>query len=357
MSSGAAGFTRRVLSGAAFLLLNLCCVSYVWSQSGRKSEPPKAPKPPSGPIAEPTRPGSSSTTARPRSVSDEVDPNDVVKISSNLVPIPVSVVDSRGQALVNLRLEDFELRVDGQPRPLTDLTRSETPVRLVLLFDNSGSLDSAREFEKQAAMRFFRKVLRAKDEAAVYSIETESYLAQPLTKDLIRLEQTIALFGKPEGGTSLFDAVIGAADYLRPHVGRRVLVIVSDGIETTSKVTEFETVIQHVLNDDCQVYVVQTGLYEGANVRALAAERRMQRISGESGGALYLPKSTAELDLAFEQIAADLSQQYVLSYYPAVEERDGRSHTLSLRVKSKNDVRVRSRRVYYAPKPAGSAEW
>jgi VWFA-related protein len=258
---------------------------------------------------------------------------------------------------MNLKLEDFELRVDGQPRPLSDLTRSETPVRLVLLFDNSGSLDSAREFEKQAAMRFFRKVLRAKDEAAVYSIETESYLAQPLTKDLIRLEQTIALFGKPEGGTSLFDAVIGAADYLRPHIGRRVLVIVSDGIETTSKVTEFETVIQHVLNDDCQVYVVQTGLYEGANVRALAAERRMQRISGESGGALYLPKSTAELDLAFEQIAADLSQQYVLSYYPSVEERDGRSHSLSLRVKSRNDVRVRSRRVYYAPKPAGSAEW
>jgi VWFA-related protein len=256
-----------------------------------------------------------------------------------------------------LKLEDFELQVDGQPRPLTDLTRSETPVRLVLLFDNSGSLDNAREFEKQAAMRFFRKVLRAKDEAAVYSIETESYLAQPLTKDLVRLEQTIALFGKPEGGTSLFDAVIGAADYLRPNVGRRVLVIVSDGIETTSRVTEFETVVQHILNDDCQVYVVQTGLYEGANVRALAAERRMQRISGESGGALYLPKSTSELDLAFEQIAADLSQQYVLSYYPAVEERDGRSHSLGLRVKSRSDVRVRSRRVYYAPKPAGSAEW
>src|SRR6185295_5189101 len=218
-----------------------------------------------------------------------VDENDIVRIHSNLVPIPVSVVDKRGGAIVNLKLEDFELRVDGTVQPLTELSRSETSVRLTLLFDNSGSLDAAREFEKQAAIRFFRKVLRPKDEAAIYSIETDSYLAQPLTKDIGRLEQTIAMFGRPEGGTSLFDAIIGAADYLKPYPGRRVLVIVSDGIETTSQVTEFETVLQHVLGADCQVYVVQTGLYEGANVRALAAERRMQRISSETGGGLYLP--------------------------------------------------------------------
>ena len=154
---------------------------------------------------------------------------------------------------MNLKLDDFELHVDGELRPLSDLTRSETSVRLVMLFDNSGSLDSAREFEKQAAIRFFRKVLRPKDEAAIYSIETESYLAQPLTHDIVRLEHTIAMFGRPEGGTSLFDAIIGAAHYLKPYSGRRVLVIVSDGIETTSKVTEFDTVVQTVLADDCQI--------------------------------------------------------------------------------------------------------
>ena len=113
------------------------------------------------------------------------------------------MVDKRGNAIVNLKLDDFELHVDGQARPLSDLTRSETAVRLAMLFDNSGSLDAAREFEKQAAIRFFRKVLRPKDEAAIYSIETDSYLAQPLTRDVIRLEHTIAMFGKPEGGTSL----------------------------------------------------------------------------------------------------------------------------------------------------------
>ncbi len=338
-------------------ILTLCVALPAWSQSGRRNEPGKGGKPAPGPIADPTRPGSS--VSLPRSTpTEEVDENDVVRISSNLVPIPVSVVDKRGNAIVNLKLEDFELRVDGTVRPLSDLTRSETTVRLAMLFDNSGSLDVAREFEKQAAIRFFRKVLRPKDEAAIYSIETDSYLAQPLTKDIVRLEQTIAMFGKPQGGTSLFDAIIGAADYLKPYSGRRVLVIVSDGIETTSRHSEFDFVLQHVLADDCQIYVVQTGLYDGANLRALAAERRMEQLSSQTGGAVYLPKTTEQLDHAFDQIAADLSQQYVLSYYPNTDRHDGRLHLLELTVKSRNDVRVRSRRGYYAPrKPGGSGEW
>jgi VWFA-related protein len=349
----ASGLTNYSLA----LLVIFCCAAFnAEGQSGRKQEPGKA-KPPSGPIADPNRPGTSilPSKAASKSSTDEIDPNDVVRISSNLVPIPVSVVDKRGNAIVNLQLDDFELRVDGEPRPLSDLTRSETSVRLAMLFDNSGSLDAAREFEKQAAIRFFRKVLRAKDEAAIYSIETDSYLAQPLTGDLGRLEQTIAMFGRPEGGTSLFDAIVAAASYLRPYSGRRVLVIVSDGIETTSRISDFEFVVQHVLADDCQIYVVQTGLYDGANLRALAAERRMEPLSGQTGGAVYLPKTTAQLDVAFDQIAADLAQQYVLSYYPSAEHRDGRLHNLELRIKSRNDVRVRSRKGYYAPKPAPSA--
>jgi Ca-activated chloride channel homolog len=341
-----------------FLLavLTFCLALPVWSQSGRRNEPGKGGKTPPGPIADPTRPGSSiPVSTSTSSGKDEVEENDVVRISSNLVPIPVSVVDKRGMAIVNLKLDDFELRVDGTVQSLSALTRSETSVRLAMLFDNSGSLDTAREFEKQAAIRFFRKVLRPKDEAAIYSIETDSYLAQPLTKDIVRLEQTIAMFGKPEGGTSLFDAIIGAADYLRPYPGRRVLVIVSDGIETTSRHSEFDAVMQHVLADDCQIYVVQTGLYDGANLRALAAERRMEQLSSQTGGAVYLPKTTAELDLAFDQIAEDLAQQYVLSYYPGTDHRDGRLHLLELTVKSRNDVRVRARRGYYAPKKSGGS--
>jgi Ca-activated chloride channel homolog len=336
-----------LVGAIAVVLLGLALP--VFSQSGRQ-QPPKG-KPPK-PVADPNRPGSPVSPSAPSSaVTDEIDPNDVVRISSNLVPIPASVIDRRGNAVVNLNLDDFELHVDGQLRPLSDLTRSETSVRLAMLFDNSGSLDAAREFEKQAAIRFFRKVIRSKDEAAIYSIETDSYLAQSLTSDVLRLEQTIAMFGKPEGGTALFDAIVNASAYLRPYSGRRVLLIVSDGIETTSRNTDFDLVVQKVLSDDCQVYVVQTGLYEGANLRALAAERRMEQLTSQTGGAVYVPKTTDQLDVAFDQIAADLAHQYVLSYYPGADSRDGRLHVLDLRIKTRNDVRVRSRRGYYSPKP------
>lgn len=284
----------------------------------------------------------------------EIDEADTVRVTSNLVPIPASVVDLSGFAIIGLQLDDFELRVDGQVKPISDMTRSETNVRLAMLFDNSGSLDMAREFEKQAAKHFFRRVMRPRDEAAIYSIESDSYLAQPLTSDISRLEQTIENFGKPEGSTSLFDAIISAAAYLRPYTGRRVLVIVSDGIETTSR-NDFETTIQRVLADDCQIFIVQTGLYDGANLRALAAERRMEQLAWQTGGAVYIPKTTAELNTAFQQIAADLAHQYVLSYYPGDERRDGRFHVIDLRIRARKDVRVRARKGYYSPKAANVA--
>lgn len=357
-------FTLR--SGSALVtacLLFSCGGLSAPAQSGRLKEPAsksstKKPRSSPGPVAEPVQTPpthqKSTSTAISNNADGEIDPNDVVRVSSNLVPIPVSVFDARSMALTGLRLEDFELRVDGQLRVISDMTRTETSVRMAMLFDNSGSIDFAREFEKQAAKHFFRKVMRPVDEAAIFSIESDSYLAQPLTKDVSVLERTIESFSRPEGSTSLFDAIIDAAAYLRPNTGRRVLVIVSDGIETTSR-NDFETTLRQVLADDCQIFIVQTGLYEGANLRALAAERRMEQLSGQTGGAVYVPKTTAELDIAFRQIAADLAQQYVLSYYPGEERRDGRFHSIDLRVRTRKDARVRARRGYYSPKPSNVA--
>ena len=104
------------------------------------------------------------------------------------------------------------------------------------------------------------------------------------------------------------------------------------------------------LAEDCQVYVVQTGHYLDANRRDLQAERRMELLTAQTGGAVYVPKETADLEAAFVQIAADLAQQYVLSYYTTDERRDGRYHTLALRVKTRRDARVRSRRGFYSPR-------
>ncbi len=347
---------------ALLCTLALVPVPTVFVQSGRIKD--KTAKPSTAKSGQ-ERKGSASTSkpqpSSPQSPQsqkpkpdDEIEDEDIVRISSTLVPIPASVVDVGGNAITGLKLEDFELRVDGQVRPISEMTRADTSVKLVMLFDNSGSVSLSREFEKQAAKGFFRKVLRPSDEAAIYSIESDSYLAQPLTRDVQRLEYTIDSFGQPRGATSLFDAIVGAAAYLRPHNGRRVLVIVSDGIETTSR-NDFNSTLKQVLADDCQIFVVQTGLYDDANLRALAAERRMEQLTAQTGGAVYIPKTTPELESAFQNIAADLAQQYVLSYYPGKERRDGTFHIIDLRIKARKDLRVRARRGYYSPRSTSVA--
>jgi Ca-activated chloride channel family protein len=354
-SQPAAPFYSLMLRHLFLVTLLFSGAVTVVAQSGRQKGPTrKTPSPvdttttQASSTRSPPQPGPSPTPQKKD--PDEVDSSDILHITSSLVPVPTSVVDAAGNAVMNLKLEDFELRVDGQLRPLSDLIQSSAPVRLAMLFDNSGSLDAARELEKQAAMRFFRRVLRPVDQAAIYSVATDNYLAQPLTNDVRRLEQTIENFGKPEGGTSLFDAILEAAMYLHPYNGRKVIVIVSDGVETTSRMQDFDTVLQRALRENCQVYVVQTGHYLDANRRDLQAERRMELLTAQTGGAVYVPKETADLETAFIQIAADLAQQYVLSYYTTDERRDGRYHTLALSVKTRRDARVRSRRGFYSPK-------
>jgi Ca-activated chloride channel homolog len=334
-------------------LLLIVVVTGAQAQSGRrKSEQTRTPSPIDTTSATKTQQsptGGAGPAKENGKQSANEDSADVVHISSNLVPLPASVLDDHGNVVSNLRLEDFELRVDGKLEPISDMSHSETPVRLAMLFDNSGSLLASRDLEKQAAKRFFSRVLRPLDQAAIYSVSTDSYLAQPLTNDVRRLEQTIESFGRPEGGTSLFDAIVDATVYLRPYHGRKVIVIVSDGADTISHL-DFETTLQRVLKEDCEVYVVQTGLYANANVRDLVAEKRMESLTAMTGGSLHLPKEPGDLEDAFVQIAADLAQQYVLSYYATDDRRDGQYHTILLSVKTRKGTRVRSRKGFYAPR-------
>ena len=309
-------------------------------------EPP--PPPPQKPPAQTTQTTTGNVvSATEPTVEEEVDPEDVIRVNSNLVTVPASVVDRQGKAITDLKLEDFELRVDSQPKPISELSRSESPVRMALLFDNSSSLTEAREFEKQAAERFFQSVMRPMDQAAIYSVSTVPAVERSLTSDVPSLVRTIEHFSRPEGATALFDAIAQAAVYLRPEQGRKVIVIVSDGADTISDL-DFNETLQRVLGADCQIYAVQTSHTENPNLRNVAAERYLQEFTSQTGGAVYVPRGTDDLDAAFAQISADLAQQYVLSYYPQDDHNDGRFRSISLRVTTRPDLRVRARKGYYA---------
>jgi Ca-activated chloride channel family protein len=298
-------------------------------------------------------------TPFPTPPPDDVRPEDVIRVASNLVSIPTAVVDGQGQTVDNLKLEDFQLLVDGQQKPISELLQADTPVRLALLFDNSSSVDSARDFEKQAATRFFRRVMRRQDQAAVYSVSTYATLIQPMTDNSKLMVQAIENLGHPEGATALFDGVVMAADYLKPLTGRHVIVLVTDGDDTVSD-TQFEMSEKVAQAANCQIYVVQTTKIENqattgspggsANLRALAAERRMEQYTADTGGTVYAPYAVKELDAAFTQIAADLASQYILNYYSEDEKFDGQFRRLTVRVLNRQDLRIRARNGYYTPR-------
>jgi Ca-activated chloride channel family protein len=357
---------NRRLVGAWGCLLALAAIaapsSFLIAQSGRKQANPSSKSPPAR-VRRPSDagPASQNDAARPSAGKPpaelpesgatpvEIDEGEVVRIASNLVPIPTSVVDAQGRPVTNLALKDFELHVDGEPRPLGDLSRAETPVIMAVLFDNSSSLRAGREFEKQSAIKFFKNVLRPVDRAALFSVSTDGALEAPLTNDVKALVRAVENFGKPEGATSLFDVIDQAADYLRPHRGRKVIVLVSDGVDTSSRL-DFDTTLRRALAADCQIYAVQTGHSDNTNLRDLVAERRLQELTAQTGGAVYAPRSNPELDKAFASISADLAQQYVLSYYPTGALRAGSFHAFTLRVPARHGLRVRTRKGYYTPK-------
>ena len=342
-----------------FFVFFVCFAGNVSAQSGRV-------KPNETPTPSPTTKKSVyiPTTDRPRvspTPTPKKEDDEIFKVESSLVPLPVSVTDSNGRAVTNLKLSDFELKVDGKPADISELSRSESPIRLAMLFDNSSSVRVARGFEKDAAIKFFRQVVRPeKDLAALFSVSTVTKLEQGLTKDVSSLINAIEFFPTPEGATALLDGIVQAANYLSETQGRRVLVIVSDGDDTISDAS-FEDAVRAVQMANTQVYVVKTTDFENfvrtksrqgnANIRQLAAERRMGELSKQTGGSVYSPIDELELDRAFRQISAELAQQYVLSYYPDQEtEKRGEFREVSLAVKSKPNLSVRTRKGYYVPK-------
>ncbi len=262
--------------------------------------------------------------------------------------------------MTDLKLADFQLTVDGKAAEIADVFRSETPVRLAMLFDNSSSVNIAREFEKKAAVRFFRRVIRPdKDLAALFSVATGTRIEQTLTKNPDQIIRAIENFPNPEGATALLDAIIKAADYLKNVEGRRVIVIVSDGDDTISDAT-FEETIRAVQQANCQVFIVKTTDFENfkrtggrggnANIRQLAAERRMQEIAAQTGGAVYSPIDEKELDQSFTQISAELAQTYILNYYPEEIPKTNEFRSIALKIKGRDDLIVRTRKGYFALK-------
>jgi len=265
-----------------------------------------------------------------------------------LVNVIFTATDRSGNSVSGLTASDFVVFEDGKPQKIeyfSDWTKgTEIPLTVALLIDTSASVRSKLEYEKVTAAEFFRNVLRKnRDLALIIQFDSDVNLVQDFTEDIDRL--TSALDSLRAGNsTALYDAVFLAVDdKLKYETGRKVIVAITDGTDTSSRMSEKEA-LETAQRNDVLIYGI------GVRGEALVSFGVLKRFADDTGGRFFSPEARIEeLRDAFRAIGEDLKGQYSLAYRTTNEKRDGSFRKIELRSKIPG-VRIRARKGYYAPR-------
>ncbi len=276
------------------------------------------------------------------------EPQTTIRAEVGLVNVVFTVVDKKGRPVPGLKAEDFQVYDNKQPQKIEFFSElgksSEVPLTIALLIDTSGSVKDKLEYEKATAAEFFKEILRPnKDLALIIQFDSEVNLVQDFTQSHTALLDALDSL-KAGNSTSLYDAVfLAAEEKLKHETGRKVMVIVSDGEDTSSKVKK-EEAIEAAQKSDALIY--------GIGVQTMGAYfGDLKKFADETGGAFFSPRaSAAEIQAAFRSIREDIQGQYSLAY-GLNARKDGSFHTIDIRCKV-GGVKIRARKGYYAPKAA-----
>ena len=287
-----------------------------WAQpSTTQPQPP----PPSSQPQPSTTPGPMvlAPVQAPERQKEPSTPKGTIKVNVNLVNVLVSVLDENKRPAPNLPLEAFQVSEEGVPQKI-EFFEPETklPLDLALMIDASMSAHIDFQYERDAATRFIRQVLRPDDRMAVFSFDETVTQRTTFTERVQTLQDAVARI--PDGaGTSIYDAVLLGSQTLEKRGGerRRVIILVTDGGETTSH-ADFETARRAALRGEVLLYTILVRVMKSENGRNTAGEHALQTITETTGGAMFFPDSPQELPIIFDRIDAELRTQYRLAYYP-----------------------------------------
>jgi Ca-activated chloride channel family protein len=280
----------------------------------------------------------------------------VIRVNSNLVSVPVSVTNTAGEPVQNLRAEDFRIEEDGKPQTISNMGEpGEARVELALLIDVSGSLLPKFDFAKQAAVRFLQSILRPVDAVSIYTIGiTPRRVVDRTMGGKAALEGLMTIKPSREQ-TAFFDAVTLAARSTgksAPPDARRVIVVLSDGEDNNSESSRFGDSVQALQRADCILYSINpSGPSIRLNKVSLKGHEVLQQLASQTGGSAFLPDQLEELDAIFTRIAAEIKAQYLLGYYPPDNPMDGSFRRIAVHVPKRPELFVRARQGYYAAKP------
>jgi Ca-activated chloride channel family protein len=352
--------SNQTIFRASSLMLVVALLSLSTIRSAGAQDPPRPPEPKQTPQREDARDKKGERRQGAKADERTLNRDEVFNIDTDLVLLDVMVVDQNNNPVINLKKEDFSVYEDKVKQAVDNVSREEVPVSFGLVIDTSGSMRSKLQTVSDASVSLIKQ-MRVDDEAFVASFKAEPELVQDFTADRRELEDAISEL-YTSGGTALLDAIIATADYAQEKGKRRrkALIVISDGLEKNSSVKEKE-VMEAIKEDEVQVYLVGF-IDEEMEEKSLfgkspgkKAKELLSRIADDSGGKAYFPRDISEIPAIAAQIAKDLRTQYVVSYYPSNDKRDGTFRTVQVSVNSQGSHKfiARTRRGYYARNEKG----
>jgi VWFA-related protein len=299
---------------------------------------------------------------------DQSEPLTTFKGGVDLVQLFFNVKDKKGALIPNLKKDDFQILEDGKQQTVKYFSaNSDLPLTLGILIDASGSQQNVLDMEKQVGSAFLNDIIREKDLAFVMSFDVNIDLLQDFTSSTRKLKDAlnsarintgggaaVAIPGTGGGpvptagaprGTLLYDAIyLAAHDELAQQVGRKAMIILTDGADQGSKL-RIQDAIEAAQKSDSIVYVLliaDRGFYGGF----YGGDSEMKKLTRETGGrTIDVGNKFDKLKQAFDQIALELRSQYNVGYTPSNSVRDGSFRKVEVRAK---DYKIQARAGYYA---------
>jgi VWFA-related protein len=332
---------------------------------------------------------------------EEVDENDIVRVDTTLVTVPVSVLDHNGRFVPGLKREDFTLFDNNQEQAIAYFEPAEKPFTVALLLDTSASTHFHLDEIKEAAIAF-AKQLRPQDRVLIVSFNSEVLLLTEPTNNLGLIQDVIEVNAYTGTSTRLYDAVdLTITERLNQIKGRKAIVLFTDGVDTASQQATYESTLSEVDELDALIYPIQydttdymRAMQNSGSVPVTVttttpgifgkrtttqtynvpvnnggqpmpgatkadydrADRYLHELADKTGGRLYEANDTNQLAQSFSRIAEELRRQYTIGYYPKnADVADGERRQIRVRVRQPN-LAVKARNSYVKSNPGSQTK-
>jgi Ca-activated chloride channel family protein len=279
-------------------------------------------------------------------------PETTLKVDVKLVNVYVTVTDAHGAPVAGLKKDNFSLQEDGRGQTISVFDKeSAVPLSIALAIDTSLSTRHDLPLEQASAKRFAHAILRPVDALSVFGFSETVLQATSYTAELKRIDEGIDHI-RLGAATALYDAVYLAARSLDRRQGRKVMVLITDGGDTVSKI-DYKEAARAAEEAEALVYSIIVVPIENSAGRETGGEHALIQFSEDTGGKYYYATSMAQLDDAFRKISDELRTQYLLAYYPSQRTSNSQFRRIQVGVSGVSEAssyRVRHRAGYYTTK-------